>query len=80
MWSIIINNIPTVLTALMALGVVWKYASKVLLIVKEVKELLETVLLALADERLSPEEAERIVEEAKDIVNVFKAHFGERDK
>ncbi|MDD5381872.1 MAG: hypothetical protein PHG53_09600 [Phycisphaerae bacterium] len=68
----IISNLPALLGALLAIGVVWAYASKILVVVKEVADLLNAILVALADRNLTKEEINTIIEEAKHIPIAIK--------
>jgi len=51
-----LQNIPALIGVLLTIGIVWKYASKVLAVVKEVADLLNVLLVALADQKLTKEE------------------------
>ena len=67
-----VNYIIMVLGALLTIGVVWNYASKILAVVKEVADLLNAVLVAMADQKLTKEEIDLIIKEAKEIPAVIK--------
>jgi len=68
----ILDNLPQILTAVFTIGIVWKYVGKFLGVVKEVKELAEAVIIAMADKKLTKEEIEAIVKEAKDVPEAIK--------
>jgi len=70
--EIIVNALPAVITSLIAISIVWKYGMKAMRLITEVKELLTAILIAFtADEdgqvRLTREELDTIIKEAKDI-------------
>jgi len=67
-----VNYIIMALGALLTIGVVWNYASKILAVVKEVADLLNAVLVAMADQKLTKEEIDLIIKEAKEIPAVIK--------
>ena len=67
MWEAFISNLPQIITAVVTIALVWKYASKALILVKEVEELLSAIVVAFADRKLTQEELDKIIKEAKDI-------------
>lgn len=73
MLDILLKSLPEILTALLAIGVVWKLMGKVLVVLKEVADLLQAVFVALEDKKLTQEEIDKIIEEAKDIPPAVRA-------
>lgn len=69
---IITNNLPQIITAVIAIAVVWKYLSKILPILKEVCDLLHVVVIAFEDKKLTKEEFDNIIKEAKEIPAAIK--------
>lgn len=67
-WEIIVM----ILGAALTVGIVWKYVSKVLVVIKEVADLLNVLLVAMADQKLTKEEIDSIIKEAKDIPAAIK--------
>lgn len=61
------GNIPQVLTAVVGIGAVWFIMSKALKVLKEITELLNAIVVAFADKKLTKDEIDTIVKEAKDI-------------
>lgn len=66
------GNVAGILGIVIGIGVVWKYVSKILVILKETQELLNAVIVALSDKKLTKEEIEKIKKEAKDIPKAIK--------
>lgn len=67
------GNIPQVLTAVVGIGAVWFVMSKALKVLKEITELLNAIVVAFADKKLTKEEIDTIVKEAKDVPLAVKA-------
>ncbi|MCK9555024.1 hypothetical protein M0R36_04305 [bacterium] len=67
------GNIPQLLTAGVGIGAVWFILAKALKVLKEISELLNAVLVAFADKKLTKDEIAVIVKEAKDIPLAVKA-------
>lgn len=67
------GNIPQVLTAVVGIGAVWFILSKALKVLKEITELLNAIVVAFADKKLTKEEIDTIVKEAKDVPLAVKA-------
>ena len=67
------GNIPQVLTAVVGIGAVWFIMSKALKVLKEITELLNAIVVAFADKKLTKDEIDTIVKEAKDIPLAVKA-------
>lgn len=63
----IINNLPAIATALIALGIVRSYMKKLLALNKEVMELQSAIVEAMEDDKITKEELEDIIKEAQDI-------------
>lgn len=61
------GNIPQLLTAVVGIGAVWVILSKAMNILKEITELLNAIVVAFADKKLTKDEIDTIVKEAKDI-------------
>lgn len=76
MWEVILSNLPQILTAVIAIGFIWKYGSKALAVIKELEELLAAILLAAADKKFTQEELDKIVKEAKDVPDAVKKLLG----
>lgn len=68
----LMDNLGTLTTSVLSVGVVWIFVAKSSKVLKEVADLLTAVVVALADKRLTKEEVETIIEEAKDIPLAFK--------
>ena len=69
----VMGNIPQILTAGIGIGAVWFILSKALKVLKEISELLNAVLVAFADKKLTKDEIDVIIKEAKDIPLAVKA-------
>ncbi|MFH2026775.1 MAG: hypothetical protein ABIK30_13340 [bacterium] len=67
------GNIPQIITAVVGIGAVWLVLSKALSVLKEISELLSAVVMAFADKKLTKEEIDTIVKEAKDVPLAIKA-------
>jgi len=67
------GNIPQLLTAVVGIGAVWFIMSKALKVLKEITELLNAIVVAFADKKLTKDEIDTIVKEAKDIPLAIKA-------
>lgn len=67
------GNIPQVLTAVVGIGAVWFILSKALKVLKEITELLNAIVVAFADKKLTKDEIDTIVKEAKDVPLAVKA-------
>ncbi|MFH2137436.1 MAG: hypothetical protein ABII88_02870 [Candidatus Omnitrophota bacterium] len=67
------GNIPQIITAVVGIGAVWLVLSKALSVLKEISELLSAIVMAFADKKLTKEEIDTIVKEAKDVPLAIKA-------
>jgi hypothetical protein len=67
------GNIPQLLTAVVGIGAVWVILSKAMNILKEITELLNAIVVAFADKKLTKDEIDTIVKEAKDIPLAVKS-------
>ncbi|GEM_PF-3309550 len=67
------GNIPQLLTAVVGIGAVWFIMSKALNVLKEITELLNAIVVAFADKKLTKDEIDTIVKEAKDVPLAVKA-------
>ena len=67
------GNIPQLLTAIVGIGAVWVILSKAMNILKEITELLNAIVVAFADKKLTKDEIDTIVKEAKDIPLAVKS-------
>jgi len=67
------GNIPQLLTAVVGIGAVWVILSKAVKVLKEISELLNAIVVAFADKKLTKDEIEIIMKEAKDIPLAVKA-------
>ena len=64
------------LPVILGLGIVWKYASKVLLAMKEVGELMIAIYTATADDKKIDEEEKAIIKkEAREAIEALKQLF-----
>lgn len=68
----LIENLPAIATALIALGIVRSYMKKLLALNKEVMELQSVIAAAMEDNKITKEELERIKKEAQDIPGAVK--------
>jgi len=68
----VVDNLPAILTALAALGIVRGYMKKLLALNKEVMELQNAIVKAMADDKITKEELEEIRKEAQDIPGAVK--------
>lgn len=66
--SIIVNNLPFIITMLLGLGMFWRYAKKGIAVLKELVELLNAVTDALEDRKITAAELKNIRKEAHDIL------------
>jgi len=69
----LLGNIPQLLTAVVGIGAVWFILSKALNVLKEITELLNAIVVAFADKKLTKDEIDTIVKEAKDVPLAVKA-------
>jgi hypothetical protein len=67
------GNIPQIITAVVGIGAVWLVLSKALNVLKEISELLNAIVVAFADKKLTKDEVDVIVKEAKDVPLAVKA-------
>ena len=70
------NWIDIVLAAvpyILGISVVWVFAAKVINFIKELSDVLVTIVNALEDKNITKEEIAKIVAEAKEIVEAAKA-------
>ena len=51
----------------MGIGAVWVILSKAVKVLKEISELLNAIVVAFADKKLTKDEIDTIVKEAKDV-------------
>lgn len=63
----LVGNVPQIITTVVGIGVVWLILSKALNVLKEVSDLLNAIVVAFADKKLTSDEVDAIVKEAKDI-------------
>ena len=63
----LMENLPAIATALAALGIVRAYMRRILSVVTEVKELEAAIVKAMEDKKLTEEELQNIMKEARDI-------------
>ena len=61
------GNVPQIVTVLIGISAVWVILAKAMKVLKEISELLNAIVVALADKKLTKEEIDTIVKEAKDI-------------
>jgi hypothetical protein len=66
-------HIPQLLPAVVGIGAVWFILSKALKVLKEITELLNAIVVAFADKKLTKDEIDTIVKEAKDVPLAVKA-------
>ena len=59
--------------AVIGIGAIWLVLSKALGVLKEISELLSAVVAAFADKKLTKEEIDTIIKEAKDVPLAVKA-------
>ena len=71
--SYLSGNIPQILTAVIGIGAIWLVLSKALNVLKEITELLNAIVVAFADKKLTKDEIDTIVKEAKDVPLAVKA-------
>ena len=69
----LLGNVPQLMTAVIGIGAVWAILAKATKVLKEVSELLNAIVIALSDKKLTKEEVDTIVKEAKDIPLAVKA-------
>ena len=55
------------MTAVVGIGAVWVILSKAVKVLKEISELLNAIVVAFADKKLTKDEIDTIVKEAKDV-------------
>jgi len=67
------GNIPQLLTAVVGIGAVWVILSKAVKVLKEISELLNAIVVAFADKKLTKDEIETIMKEAKDVPLAVRA-------
>lgn len=67
------GNVPQIITAVVGIGAVWLVLSKALNVLKEISELLNAIVVAFADKKLTKDEVDVIVKEAKDVPLAVKA-------
>ncbi|MDD3087731.1 MAG: hypothetical protein PHP89_04120 [Candidatus Omnitrophica bacterium] len=67
------GNVPQIITAVVGIGAVWLVLSKALNVLKEISELLNAIVVAFADKKLTKDEVDAIVKEAKDVPLAVKA-------
>lgn len=72
MWETISPYILPVLGFVLTIGVVWAGVRKILTLLKEVVDLLNVFIVALADQKLTKEEIDSIIKEAKEIPAAIK--------
>ena len=71
--SYLSGNIPQILTAVIGVGAIWLVLSKALKVLQEITELLNAIVVAFADKKLTKDEIDTIVKEAKDVPLAVKA-------
>jgi len=67
------GNVSQIITAVVGIGAVWLVMSKALNVLKEISELLNAIVVAFADKKLTKDEVDTIVKEAKDVPLAVKA-------
>ncbi len=72
MLDTIIENLPIIITLALSVTLLWSRISKALVVVKETQELLTAIIIAFADQKITREELDTIVKEAKDIPTAIK--------
>lgn len=63
----LIENLPAILGAVATIGIVRSYMRKLLALNKEVMELQSAIVKAMEDDKITKEELEEIMKEARDI-------------
>jgi len=71
--DLLLNYIVEISAFILGLGVVAGLVTKFKSILKELIEILQTVLLALQDGKITKAEIEDIIKEAKDLISIFKS-------
>ena len=71
--DLLLNYIGEISAFILGLGVVVGIVTKFKSILKELIEMLQTVLLALQDGKITKAEIEDIIKEAKDLISIFKS-------
>lgn len=71
--DLLLNYIGEISAFILGLGVVAGLVTKFKSILKELIEILQTVLLALQDGKITKAEIEDIIKEAKDLISIFKS-------
>ena len=71
--KLLMENIGNISAFILGIGVVGAVVAKIVLITKELAELLNTVSLALADKKISNDEIAKILKEGKDVVTTIKS-------
>ena len=66
------GNLDTLFNGILGLSVVWAIVAKGLPALKEISELLAVVVAALADKKITKDEMENIIKQAKDIPGAIK--------
>jgi hypothetical protein len=79
-WNVIGTNLPTIITLLVGITVIWAYATKLLVVVKEIQELATAIIVAFADQKVTKEEIDAIVKEAKDVPAAIKELLDKKPK
>ena len=69
------NLIPMAIGWILAIGVIWKVLSKILILIKEVGELLIAIAESLQDKKLTAEEMAVLKKELQDVINASKGIF-----
>lgn len=69
----LMGNIPQLLTATIGISAVWFILSKAVKVLKEISELLNAIVVAFADKKLTKDEIDTIIKEAKDVPLAIKA-------
>lgn len=78
--KLLVSNIPLVVTGLLGLAVVWRYAKHVLSIMKETQEFLMAAVVALSDRKLTKKEMDNLIKEGEDVIDAFKRAMAEKKK
>ena len=71
--KLLMENIGNISAFILGIEVVGAVVAKIVLITKELAELLNTVSLALADKKISNDEIAKILKEGKDVVTTIKS-------
>lgn len=68
----LLDNISVITGLLLSIGVITFYGGRILTVLKETAELLQVLISAFADSKLTKEEVNAIIKEAKEVVAAVK--------